>query len=69
MAKISMELLKSEQASWRLLDTAIKDAKGKSITFGRYMNDKYKMNSKELAEADDNFAILILLKSHVQEIN
>ena len=29
MAKISMELLHSEQASWKLLDNAIKDANGK----------------------------------------
>ena len=41
MADISMELLQSEQKSWRLLDNALKDANGKSISFGRYMNDNY----------------------------
>jgi len=69
MAKISMELLHSEQASWRLLDNAIKNADGKNISFGRYMNDKYGMNSDELAkEQSESMAMLILLKSHVQEI-
>lgn len=69
MAKISMELLHSEQASWRLLDNAIKNADGKNISFGRYMNDKYGMNSDELAkEQSESMAVLILLKSHVQEI-
>ena len=69
MAQISMELLHSEQASWRLLDNALKDADGKNISFGRYMNDKYAMNSDELAnETSESMAILILLKSHVKEI-
>lgn len=69
MAQISMELLHSEQASWRLLDNALKDADGKNISFGRYMNDKYAMNSDELAnETSESMAMLILLKSHVKEI-
>ena len=69
MAKISMELLHIEQASWRLLDNALKDADGKNISFGRYMNDKYSMNDDELAkEESESMAMLILLKSHVQEI-
>ena len=69
MAKISMELLHSEQASWKLLDNAIKDANGKNIYFGRYMNDKYGMNSDELAkEESESMAMLMLLKDHVQEI-
>ena len=69
MAKISMELLHSEQASWRLLDNALKDADGKNISFGRYMNDKYSMNDDELAkEESESMAMLILLKSHVKEI-
>ena len=69
MAKISMELLHSEQASWRLLDNALKDADGKNISFGRYMNDKYGMNDDELAkEESESMAMLILLKSHVKEI-
>ena len=69
MAQISMELLHSEQASWRLLDNALKDADGKNISFGRYMNDKYSMNDDELAkEESESMAMLILLKSHVQEI-
>ena len=69
MAKISMELLHSEQASWRLLDNALKDADGKNISFGRYMNDKYGMNNDELSkEESESMAMLILLKRHVQEI-
>jgi hypothetical protein len=69
MAQISMELLHSEQASWRLLDNALKDADGKNISFGRYMNDKYSMNDDELAkEESESMAMLILLKSHVKEI-
>jgi len=69
MAQISMELLHSEQASWRLLDNALKDADGKNISFGRYMNDKYSMNNDELAkEESESMAMLILLKSHVKEI-
>ena len=69
MAQISMELLHSEQASWRLLDNALKDADGKNISFGRYMNDKYSMNDDELAkEESESIAMLILLKSHVKEI-
>ena len=69
MAQISMELLHSEQASWRLLDNALKDADGKNISFGRYMNDKYSMNDYELAkEESESMAMLILLKSHVKEI-
>ena len=69
MAKISMELLQAEQNSWRLMDNALKTANGKNISFGRYMNDKYKMNSKALAdEATESMAMLILLKDHVQEI-
>jgi hypothetical protein len=64
-----MELLHSEQASWRLLDNALKDADGKNISFGRYMNDKYSMNDDELAkEESESMAMLILLKSHVKEI-
>ena len=69
MAQISMELLHSEQASWRLLDNALKDADGKNISFGRYMNDKDSMNDDELAkEESESMAMLILLKSHVKEI-
>ena len=69
MAQISIELLHSEQASWRLLDNALKDADGKNISFGRYMNDKYSMNDDELAkEESESMAMLILLKSHVKEI-
>lgn len=69
MAQISMELLHSEQASWRLLDNALKDADGKSISFGKYMNDKYRMNDDELSkEESESMAMLILLKSHVKEI-
>jgi hypothetical protein len=69
MAKISMELLHSEQASWKLLDNAIKDANGKNISFGRYMNDKYGMNNDDLAkETNESMAMLMLLKDHVQEI-
>jgi hypothetical protein len=69
MADISMELLQSEQKSWRLLDNALKDANGKSISFGRYMNDKYNMNNDELAKEDsESMAVLILLKNHVKEI-
>jgi hypothetical protein len=69
MAKISMELLHSEQASWKLLDNAIKDANGKNISFGRYMNDKYGMNNDDLAkETNESMAMLMLLKDHVKEI-
>jgi len=69
MAKISMELLQAEQNSWRLMDNALKSADGKSISFGRYMNDKYKMNSDELSnEVNESMAMLMLLKNHVQEI-
>jgi hypothetical protein len=69
MAKISMELLHSEQASWKLLENAIKDANGKNISFGRYMNDKYGMNNDDLAkETNESMAMLMLLKDHVQEI-
>lgn len=69
MAKISMELLQAEQQSWKLLDNALKDAKGKNIPFGRYMNDKYLMNDDDLAgEISESFAMLILLKNHVKEI-
>lgn len=69
MAKISMELLHSEQASWKLLDNALKDANGKNISFGRYMNDKYVMNNDELAkEESESMAMLMLLKDHVKEI-
>ena len=69
MAKISMELLHSEQASWKLLDNALKDANGKNISFGRYMNDKYAMNNDELAkEESESMAMLMLLKDHVKEI-
>ena len=64
-----MELLHSEQASWRLLDNALKDADGKNISFGRYMNDKYRMDDDELSkEESESMAMLILLKSHVKEI-
>ena len=69
MAKISMELLRSEQTSWKFMDNALKDANGKSIHFGKYMNDKYKMNDDDLGnEPNESTAMLILLKSHVQEI-
>lgn len=68
MAKISMAILKNEQASWKLLDNAIKDADGKNISFGRYMNDKYVMDNDELAnEPNESMAMLILLKHHVKE--
>tara|TARA_R110001592_G_scaffold191542_5_gene437841 strand:+ start:1727 stop:1957 length:231 start_codon:yes stop_codon:yes gene_type:complete len=69
MAKISMELLRAEQSAWKLLDNALNDANGKSISFGRYMNDKYKMNSDALKlEDNESMAMLMLLKSHVKEI-
>ncbi len=69
MADISMELLQSEQKSWRLLDNALKDANGKNISFGRYMNDKYNMNNEDLAnEVNETLAMLMLLKDHVKEI-
>ena len=52
-----------------LLDNALNDANGKSISFGRYMNDKYKMNSDALKlEDNESMAMLMLLKSHVKEI-
>jgi|TARA_R110002153_G_scaffold45462_4_gene128190 hypothetical protein len=51
------------------MDNALKDANGKSIHFGKYMNDKYKMNDDDLGnEPNESMAMLILLKSHVQEI-
>ena len=69
MAKISIELLRAEQSAWKLLDNALNDANGKSISFGRYMNDKDKMNSDALKlEDNESMAMLILLKSHVKEI-
>jgi hypothetical protein len=69
MAKISMELLQAEQNSWKLMDNALKDANGKSIHFGKYMNDKYAMNNDALSkETSESMAMLILLKDHVQEI-
>jgi len=51
------------------MDNSLKDANGKSIHFGKYMNDKYKMNDEKLGnEPNESMAILMLLKSHVQEI-
>jgi len=69
MAKISLTLLRSEQTAWKFMDNSLKDANGKSIHFGKYMNDKYKMNDEKLGnEPNESMAILMLLKSHVQEI-
>jgi len=69
MADISMELLQSEQKSWRALDNALNRVDGKNMSFGRYMNNKYNMGNDTLAnEESESLAVLILLKDHVKEI-
>ena len=69
MAKISMELLHSEQKSWSDIDVSLKKAGGKNISFGKYMQDKYAFKEKNLEnEPDNNRAMLIILKNHVEEI-
>ena len=69
MAKISMELLHSEQKSWSDIDVSLKKAGGKNISFGNYMQDKYAFREKDLEnEPDTNRAMLIILKNHVEEI-
>ena len=68
MAKISMELLHSEQKSWGEINVSFKKAR-KNISFGKYMQDKYAFREKDLEnEPDTNRAMLIILKNHVEEI-
>lgn len=68
MAKISMQLLNSELNSWSEIDKSLKKVKGKSIPFGKYMQDKYAFREKDLEnEPDTNMAMLIIMKNHVEE--
>lgn len=68
MAKISMQLLNSEHKSWLEMDKSLKKVKGKNIPFGKYMQDKYAFQEKDLDnEYDTNMAMLIIMKNHVEE--
>lgn len=69
MAKISMELMQQEQKTWRTMNEALVRGNGYGIPFGKYMNDKYNFEDKELeTEESPSMATLIILKKHVQEI-
>jgi len=69
MAKISMELMQQEQKTWRTMNEALEKSNGYGIPFGKYMNDKYSFDDKELEEEESaSMATLIILKKHVKEI-
>lgn len=63
MARINKPLLKLEMKEWKTL----KKMYPKQInTFGAYINKKYNMRDKELADSKNNVkAIRILLAKHV----
>jgi len=69
MSKISIALLISEFNSWLKLKNALENSSGKIINFGKYMNNKYLFNDKELIiELDINLILLKIMRDHVQEI-
>jgi hypothetical protein len=69
MSKISMELMQREQKTWRNMNEALEKSNAYSIPFGKYMNDKYNFNDKELEKEENaSTATLIILKNHVKEI-
>jgi len=50
------------------MDKSLKKVKGKNIPFGKYMQDKYAFQEKDLDnEPDTNMAMLIIIKNHVEE--
>ena len=68
MAKLSIELLQSEQRTWTEMPQSIKHSGGKVVPFGKHMNDKYHLNDPVLEKAQQqSMAFLILLKDHVKE--
>ena len=68
MAKLSIELLQSENQTWTEMSQSIIHSGGKVIPFGKYMNDKYHLTDPVLEkETEQSMAFLILLKDHVQE--
>ena len=68
MSKLSHQLISTEEKGWRNMNKSLKDANGFSISFGRYMNDKYNLDDKELEEEESSaLALLILLKNHAKE--
>jgi hypothetical protein len=69
MSKISIALLISEFNSWLKLKNELENSLGKMINFGKYMNNKYLFNDKELIiELDINLILLKIMRDHVQEI-
>ena len=71
MSKITMDLLKNELDTWVQMKKSMADnvPKGKIIDFGKYMNDKYSFKDAALnKEADQNTALLLIMRDHVQEI-
>jgi hypothetical protein len=68
MAKLSHQLISTEEKGWRSMNKSLKDTNGFGISFGRYMNDKYNLDDKELEEEESSaLALLILLKNHAKE--
>ena len=68
MAKLSIELLQSEQKTYAELKQSIIHSGGKITPFGKYMNDRYHLNDPVLEkEKEESMAFLILLKDHVKE--
>ena len=68
MAKLSIELLQSEQKAYAEMKQSVLHSGGKIASFGKYMNDKYHLTDPVLEkETEQSMAFLILLKDHVQE--
>ena len=68
MAKLSIELLQSEQKAYAEMKQSVLHSGGKIASFGKYMNDKFHLNDPVLEkEKEQSMAFLILLKDHVKE--
>jgi len=71
MSKITISLLQSELSSWIDMKNSmeINVPKGKVMSFGTFMNQKYSFRDDNLLnEADHNSALLLIMRDHVQEI-
>tara|TARA_R110000803_G_scaffold201655_1_gene266485 strand:+ start:1209 stop:1430 length:222 start_codon:yes stop_codon:yes gene_type:complete len=68
MSKISMQLLQTDYSSYLKLKMSISKVKsGKIQSFGKEMNQKYSFNNNKLEkEKDDNIALLMIMKDHVE---
>lgn len=70
MAKISIELLKSEYKNYLKIKSSIdRTPYGKMTSFGKKMNKRYLFGDDLLsAEKDPDQAIMIIVQNHIEKL-